>query len=73
MSEKNIYRLARKYESNGDPSCVSTGEGDLGGVSYGLYQLSSQAGSVESFLAWVCKYPNPDLANYGKVLMFTVL
>lgn len=63
-----IASLARKYESNGDPACISSGEGDLGGVSYGLYQLASNVGSVEEFVAWLCDYPTPELANYGKVL-----
>ncbi len=65
---KKISVLARKYESNGDPARVSTGNGDLGGVSYGLYQLSSKQGSVKEFLAWLCDYPVDELANYGRVL-----
>ncbi len=63
-----IAVLARKYESNGDPGAVSTGAGDLGGVSYGLYQLSSAVGAVDEFVAWLCEYPVPELANYGRVL-----
>ena len=31
--------LSASYESNGNPGCVSTGAGDLGGISYGAYQL----------------------------------
>ena len=65
---EKIAILARKYESSGDPACVSSGAGDLGGISYGLYQLSSNVGSVNEFLAWLCDYPVPELANYGKVL-----
>lgn len=66
MNEK--WLLARKYESGGDPGCVSVGDGDLGGISYGLYQLSSAAGSVRTFLAYCRTYPNAALANYGAVL-----
>ena len=65
---EKIARLARKYESNGDPAAVSSGEGDLGGVSYGLYQLSSKVGAVAEFVAWLCDYPKPEYANYGAVL-----
>lgn len=65
---EKIAVLARKYESCGDPACVSSGAGDLGGISYGLYQLASNVGSVDEFLAWLCDYPVPELANYGKVL-----
>lgn len=44
--------LSAQYESNGDPSTVSTGENDAGGVSYGTYQLASNEGSVDAFLGW---------------------
>ena len=67
-SIERIAILARKYESNGDPACVSSGAGDLGGISYGLYQFSSAVGAVEEFVAWLCDYPDPALANYGNVL-----
>ena len=67
-SIKRIALLARKYESNGDPACVSSGEGDIGGISYGLYQLSSAVGSVKEFVAWLSEYPKPEYANYGKLL-----
>jgi len=45
--------LSAKYESNGKPGTVSTGYGDAGGVSYGTYQLASNAGSVKSFVNWL--------------------
>jgi hypothetical protein len=43
--------LSKKYESgkNG-PETVSTGVGDPGGVSYGLYQLSSKKGTCAAFV-----------------------
>lgn len=44
--------LSAKYESNGNPATVSTGAGDLGGISYGSYQLASETGSVDAFLGW---------------------
>ena len=67
-SIERIALLARKYESNGDPACVSSGKGDVGGISYGLYQLSSAVGSVKEFVAWLSEYPKPEYANYGKIL-----
>ena len=67
-SIERIASLARKYESNGDPACVSSGVGDIGGISYGLYQLSSNVGSVDEFVAWLTEYPKSEYANYGKVL-----
>lgn len=45
--------LSERYESNGDPGCISTGAGDYGGKSYGAWQLSSRMGSVDSFLIWL--------------------
>ena len=64
-----IAILARKYESNGDPACIADNPGDLGGVSYGLYQFASKVeGVVEGFVDWLCKYSDDKLANYGRVL-----
>lgn len=54
--------LSEKYESNGDPGAISTGSGDVGGKSYGVWQLSSNAGSVTSFLNWLSK-ENVDFYN----------
>lgn len=42
--------LSASYESNGNSGCVSSGAGDLGGISYGAYQLASNAGSVDAFI-----------------------
>ena len=69
----NIAILTRKYESNGNPGCVSSGMGDLGGISYGLYQFASNLYVVDDFVKWAMNYPDKALANYGNVLnQFTV-
>jgi len=47
-----IGRLSGKYESNNDIACVSGGEGDLGGISYGIHQLSSAMGVADAFAKW---------------------
>lgn len=65
---EEIAALARKYESNGDPACVADNAGDSGGISYGLYQFSSNVGAVDAFVKWLCSYKDTALANYGKVL-----
>lgn len=59
--------LSAAYESNGNPGCVSSGAGDLGGISYGAYQLASSVGSVDAFLEWGM---NQDgfYANYANAL-----
>lgn len=45
--------LSAKYESNGDPGAISSGEGDAGGISYGAYQFSANAGVPEQFARWL--------------------
>lgn len=65
---EKIAVLARKYESNGDPACVANNPGDLGGISYGLYQFASKVGAVRKFVDWLKNYPDKALANYGRVL-----
>lgn len=43
--------LSERFESAGrGPGAVSNGSGDPGGVSYGIYQLASRAGTVLRFL-----------------------
>jgi hypothetical protein len=47
----SLGSLSEKYESGGrGPSTVSTGKGDLGGVSYGTYQLASKVGRADEFV-----------------------
>lgn len=65
---ETVVSLARKYESSGDPASISSGEGDLGGVSYGMYQFASNLGIVDAFVDWLCGYPKPELAEYGQAL-----
>lgn len=47
--------LSKKYESNGNPAAISTGIDDLGGKSYGMYQLSKNMGVLADFLLWAEK------------------
>ena len=66
-----IAYLSRKYEvgdPNGKPAMVVCNDGDIGGTSYGTYQLASNTGAVEGFLEFVKNYYNDLLANYGRVL-----
>lgn len=43
--------VSAQFESSGNYGAVSTGVGDNGGKSYGIFQLSSKVGSLNSFLA----------------------
>lgn len=50
-SSHALGNLSERFESGGHgPGAVSGGSGDPGGVSYGLYQLSSRTGAVARFL-----------------------
>jgi hypothetical protein len=48
-----LGELSAKYESNGDPAAISSGYGDLGGVSYGAYQFASNVGVPQAFVQWL--------------------
>jgi len=51
-SGHRLGSLSERYESGGrGPGTVSSGKGDPGGVSYGLYQLASKTGTVAAFIA----------------------
>jgi len=43
-------KVAAFFESGANPAAISSGKGDLGGKSYGAFQLSSSQGSVGTFL-----------------------
>lgn len=47
--------LSKRYESNGDPGCISTGYGDAGGKSYGMYQMASapHIQVVQRYVQWL--------------------
>ena len=45
--------LSKKYESSGDPGAISSGYGDAGGKSYGMYQFSSTMGVVDNYVKWL--------------------
>jgi hypothetical protein len=50
--------LSVKYESNGDPGCISSGCGDLGGVSFGAYQFAITQGIPQAFVQWLVNIGN---------------
>lgn len=51
--------LSKKYEAPGGVGTVSTGVGDPGGVSYGSWQLSTNAGTLGAYLK-----DTPDYAKF---------
>lgn len=48
-----IGTLSSKYESSGNPGTVAHTPGDIGGASYGTYQLATNTGSVKSFVNYL--------------------
>ena len=53
----HLGQTSAKYEtSNRGPGFISTGQGDLGGKSYGIYQLSSTQGSLAEYVNQSAKY-----------------
>ena len=57
--------ISAKYESGGNGGSVSSGNGDAGGVSYGISQFSSKVGSADNFVSWL-KQTNPKMASAFK-------
>ena len=49
--EMLLGSLSARYESNGNPAAISSGN-DAGGVSFGAYQFASNAGVPKAFAAW---------------------
>lgn len=51
VTPHRLGSLSEDYESGGrGPGTVSSGAGDPGGVSYGVYQLASKAGTLTAFM-----------------------
>ena len=68
FNDKNnngIGFISSKYESGGNGGSVSSGNGDAGGVSYGVSQFSSKVGSADKFVSWL-KSTNPEMASAFK-------
>jgi YD repeat-containing protein len=76
-----LGNLSMKYETRMAPSeyrkaagVVSSGKGDLGGISYGAYQLASNVGKVQDFLKnngapWASRFAGMDptiVGDFGK-------
>lgn len=57
--------LSQYYETgtNADPGAVSNVNGDPGGVSYGLYMFSSNAGTLDAFRTWLRNYQGNAIYN----------
>ncbi len=62
--EMLLGSLSAKYESNGNPAAISSGNGDAGGVSFGAYQFASKAGVPKTFADWcISTEKAPDIGS----------
>lgn len=60
--DASLGGVSAKYEAGGiNPGMISSGVGDHGGKSYGTWQLSSNVGSLRSFMNWL---KNVDIEIY---------
>lgn len=49
----SLGSLSEKYESNGNPGTIANNAGDVGGKSYGAWQIANNTGTLDSFLGWL--------------------
>ena len=45
----SLGSLSAKYESSGNPGTIANNKGDIGGKSYGTYQLTKASGNAQKF------------------------
>lgn len=67
MINLELGSLSAEYESNGEPGTISDTVGDMGGKSYGAWQLSINMGSLQEFVQWASQQPEP-YGDYGIAL-----
>jgi hypothetical protein len=49
---KSLGSLSSTYESNGNPGTIANNSGDVGGKSYGAWQIANNTGTLQSFINW---------------------
>lgn len=66
--EDGIGSMAEKYESGGaGPGTIADNAGDIGGASYGTYQIATNTGTMKSYLSFIkSNYPSISTALSGK-------
>lgn len=62
-SNYKLGSISAKYEAGGfNGGAVSSGNGDYGGISYGIPQFSTKSGSADNFVSWLKKV-NPNMGS----------
>ena len=56
--ETLLGELSKDFES-GDPGAISSGEGDVGGKSYGAFQFASNSDGPRQFFFWCLNEARP--------------
>lgn len=54
--------LSSKYESSGNPGTIARNPGDIGGASYGTYQIATNTGTMRNFLNYAASV-SPSVYN----------
>ena len=57
---KTLGKLSERFESNGKPGAI--GFDNVGGFSYGLYQIAANPGTMDAFLDFLAEN-HPDMAQ----------
>ena len=60
---KGYISKVEEVSAEGNGGYISSGKGDYGGVSYGIYQFSTVTGSAKGFVKWA-KDNYPDVYKY---------
>ena len=60
---KGYISKVEEVSAEGNGGYISSGKGDYGGVSYGIYQFSTVTGSAKGFVKWT-KDNYPDVYKY---------
>ena len=60
---KGYISKVEEVSAEGDGGYISSGKGDYGGVSYGIYQFSTVTGSAKGFVKWT-KDNYPEVYKY---------
>ena len=61
-----IGSLSQEFESNGDPAAI--GFDNMGGYSYGLYQIATRSGTMKEYLEYLANHPNSVYKNFAETL-----
>ena len=68
-TNQTLGNLAKKYESSGNPATIARTKGDIGGASYGTYQITQ--GTMPGFISYLKSTNNPLAGILGGIQIAT--